>query len=200
MPIRGSVYVYERNIGGPNQWGTAAVLRAGDGRQFDRLGRSVAIDDDTIVVGATGDDDIGLGSGSAFVFQRIDGQWVESVKLLAGDGVGFERFGEMVAIDGDTIIVGAPDEDEKRGKIRRHLCISKGCRRTRPEWGQAAKITTADAVADDRFGLAGALDGTSLVTGVFQKDDNGLDSGAGYVFELGGEPSSGYEDIFQWRS
>ena len=160
---QGSVYVYERNIGGPNQWGTAAVLRAGDGRRFDRLGRSVAIDGDTIVAGATGDDDIGSGSGSAFVFQRIDGQWVESVKILAGDGIGFERFGEMVAIDGDTIIVGAPDQDDmgaKSGAIYVYQRDEGGP----GQWGQAAKITTADAVADDRFGLAGALDGTSLVT------------------------------------
>ncbi len=192
---QGSVYVYERNIGGPNQWGTAAVLRAGDGRRFDRLGRSVAIDGDTIVAGATGDDDIGSGSGSAFVFQRIDGQWVESVKLLAGDGVGFERFGEMVAIDGDTIIVGAPDQDDMGAKSGAIYVFQRDTGGP-GQWGQAAKITAADAVADDRFGLAGALDGTSLVTGVFQKDDNGLDSGAGYVFELGGEPSSGYEDIF----
>ena len=192
---QGSVYVYERNIGGPNQWGTAAVLRAGEGRPFDRLGRSVAIDGDTIVAGATGDDDIGSGSGSAFVFQRIDGQWVESVKLLAGDGIGFERFGEMVAIDGDTIIVGAPDQDDMGAKSGAIYVFQRDMGGP-GQWGQAAKITTADAVADDRFGLAGALDGTSLVTGVFQKDDNGLDSGAGYVFELGGEPSSGYEDIF----
>ena len=74
---QGSVYVYERNAGGPNQWDEVAVLRAGDGRTFDRFGRSVAIDGDTIVIGATGDDDAGLGSGSAFVFQRIEGQWVE---------------------------------------------------------------------------------------------------------------------------
>ena len=192
---QGSVYVYDRNAGGPNQWGEVAVLRAGDGRRFDRFGRSVAIEGDTIVIGATGDDDVGSGSGSAFIFQLIDGQWVESIKLLAADGIGFERFGEMVAIEGDTIIVGAPDQDDMGAKSGA-IYVFQRDEGGPDQWGQVAKITTADAVEDDRFGLAGALAGNTLITGVFQKDDNGEDSGAVYLFELGGEPSSGYEDIF----
>ncbi len=192
---QGTVYIYERNAGGPNQWGEVAVLRAGDGRRFDRFGRSVAIDGDTVVIGSTGDDDAGSGSGSAFIFQRIEGQWVESVKLLAEDGIGFERFGEMVAIDGETIIVGAPDQDDMGAKSGA-IYVFQRDEGGPDQWGQVAKITATDAVEDDRFGLAGALAGNTLVTGVFQKDDNGEDSGAAYLFELGGEPSSGYEDIF----
>ena len=66
------------------------------------------IDGDTIVVGAVLDDDNGAASGSAFVFNRIGGMWVEQVpKLLASDGAAGDRFGQFISVDGDTVLIGA---------------------------------------------------------------------------------------------
>ena len=77
-------------------------------RVDDAFGISVAIDGDTIVVGSYGGD-IGTNSGSAYVFRTSDGgaTYVEVAKLTAADAAAGDEFGRSVAIDGDTIVVGA---------------------------------------------------------------------------------------------
>jgi len=55
---------------------------------------------------------IGNGSGSAYVFTRTGSVWTEQAKLLASDGAGGDAFGISVALDGDTPIVGARDDDD----------------------------------------------------------------------------------------
>ena len=192
---QGTVYVFDRNTGGPNQWGEAARLRAGDGATFDRFGTSVAISGDTIVVGATGDDDGGSGAGTAFVFDRQDGQWVETAKLIAADSSDRARFGAMVSIDSDTIIVGAPEEDEK-GTNAGAVYIFQRDSGSAGQWGQVAKLTAADAAEEDQFGAAVAVGGDFAVSGTFRKDVLGESSGSAYLFQLGGESSSEYMDVF----
>ena len=61
----GSAYVYSRHMGGINNWGEVAKLKASDAAAGDFFGRSVSVDGDTAVIGATRDDDTALGSGSA---------------------------------------------------------------------------------------------------------------------------------------
>ena len=73
-------------------------------------GKSVAIDGDIAVVGAPGDSNE---KGAAYVLRTTDGgaTYVELAKLTASDRysvAGEHRFGWSVAIDGDTIVVGAP--------------------------------------------------------------------------------------------
>ena len=69
----GSVYVFDRNQGGPNAWRQIAKLTANDGEAGDEFGVSVAISGNTIVVGALRDDDGAENSGSAYVFERNEG-------------------------------------------------------------------------------------------------------------------------------
>ena len=55
-----------------------------DARQYDYFGVSVAIDDDMVVVGASGEDGAGEDSGAAYVFQRqADGTTFNKVARLA---------------------------------------------------------------------------------------------------------------------
>ena len=82
-------------------------LTAIDGAAGDWFGFSVAIAGDTIVVGASDDDDNGFASGSVYVFTRTGTIWTAQTKLTASDGANFDQFGFSVAIAGDTIVVGA---------------------------------------------------------------------------------------------
>ena len=103
--LSGSVYVFEREDDGT--WTRTEKLTAGDdAAKFDRLGYSVAISDDTIVVAAPGDDGE---KGSAYVFERSDGTWSQTKKLVKdkGDAAEYDFFGKSVAISGGTIVVGA---------------------------------------------------------------------------------------------
>ncbi|EJK67638.1 hypothetical protein THAOC_11302, partial [Thalassiosira oceanica] len=99
-----------------------AKLLAPDGATWDEFGRSVAIYGDTIVVGAPCDDDNGENSGSAHVFVRSGEEWTHQAKLLAPDGAEYDCFGDSVAIYGDTIVVGAPYDDDIQQWIGTRLC------------------------------------------------------------------------------
>ncbi|UCE59025.1 MAG: hypothetical protein JSU63_16470, partial [Phycisphaerales bacterium] len=101
----GSAYVFVRS---GSSWSHQAKLLAGDGAAGDSFGWSVAIEADTIVVGADSDDDSGDSSGSAYVFVRSDSSWSEEAKLLASDGAAGDFFGRSVALDDNTAVVGAP--------------------------------------------------------------------------------------------
>lgn len=92
-----------------------AKLIAADGAAQDNFGVSVALSGDTAVVGASGDDDNGTHSGSAYIFVRdASALWTQQAKLLPLDGAANNFFGLSVAISGDSAIIGAPFDDDKR--------------------------------------------------------------------------------------
>ncbi len=116
-PNQGSAYVFVEPAGG---WAGAltesATLTASDGAAGDGFGFPVAISDETVMVGANGDD-IGANTnqGSAYVFVKPDGGWAgaltESTKLTASDGAAGDGFGASMALSGDAVVVGAPVDD-----------------------------------------------------------------------------------------
>ncbi len=111
----GSAYAFTRS---GSVWTQQVKLLAGDGAASDEFGHSVSIsaNGDTALIGARSDDDNGFGSGSAHVFKRSGGAWMQGVKILPGDGDSPDNFGFSVSIDGDTALVGAhADEDNGTG-------------------------------------------------------------------------------------
>jgi hypothetical protein len=79
----GSAYVFElSDSSDATSWTQVAKLTAADGAGSDYFGHchSVAISDGTIVVGAYGDSDKGVQSGSAYVFEKSDSS-DETLKL-----------------------------------------------------------------------------------------------------------------------
>ncbi len=112
----GSAYIFDRNEGGPDNWGEVTKIVASDGAISDQFGKSVAISENTVVVGAFEDDDNGNRSGSAYIFERNEGgpdNWGEVTKILPSNGAAEDRFGVSVAISGDTVVVGAYRSDAR---------------------------------------------------------------------------------------
>jgi hypothetical protein len=104
----GSVHVFRYD---GTSWNEEAGLTAGDLAARDRFGFAVAVSGNTLVVGSPYDDDLGSSSGAAYVFRYDGATWVEEAKLLAADLAAGDKFGNAVAIDGDTLVVGAPYHD-----------------------------------------------------------------------------------------
>ena len=100
----GSAYVFVRSGG---NWTQHAKLLAADGAAGDLLGWSVSVSGDTAVVGAIYDDDMGLESGSAYVFLRSGANWTQQAKLVAADGAAGHNFAWSVSVSGDTAVIGA---------------------------------------------------------------------------------------------
>ncbi len=102
----GSAFIFNRQ--GTN-WTEQAKIRANDYTTYDQFGYSVAIDGNTAVVGATGDDVNGADSGSVYVFTRSGESWNQSSKFSARDSALFSHFGKSIAVDGDNIAIGATE-------------------------------------------------------------------------------------------
>jgi len=95
-------------------WSRHQFVSPHDGQSGAGFSSSLALDGDTLVVGAPFDDHSGLDdAGSAYVFQRDPdtNQWLEVQKLTASDADDEDVFGWSVAIEGDLIAVGAPNHD-----------------------------------------------------------------------------------------
>ncbi|MHC4141499.1 MAG: hypothetical protein ACYSUF_06320 [Planctomycetota bacterium] len=103
-PHVGSAFVFRRDSG---VWVQEDELVPSDGEVDDRFGWSTAISGDAAVIGAPGDDEQGLGSGSAYLFHRAGTSWVESAKLLGSDIDQYESFGRAISLDGNKALVGA---------------------------------------------------------------------------------------------
>jgi hypothetical protein len=107
----GSVYVFVKPETG---WVTtsnyAAKLTASDGSPADDFGWSVAISGDIIVVGSPNAHDDYINRGTVYIFTKPANGWqttsAYTSELFAFNRTGVTRFGQSVAIEGDTIIVG----------------------------------------------------------------------------------------------
>ena len=105
----GSAYVFSYE---GDQWSEEQKLLAIDGVTDDRFGVSVALDEDTAIVGMSNDDDNGGSSGSAYVFRYDGTTWIQDAKLLPLDGAELDRFGGSVGISNDIALVGSYGDDD----------------------------------------------------------------------------------------
>ena len=196
-PDAGAAYIFTRSAG---VWSQTAKLTATDGEAYDSFGISVAINGDTAVIGAHGDDGASPESGSVYVFTRdSSGMWSQTATLTASDGESLDYFGYSVAMDGDTILVGAYQDDgaddlEDSGSAYVFVAPATGWsawNSLSPE--EQAALTTkltalagaaSDAGDGDNFGISVALDGDTAVIGAIGDDDttNRIDSGSVYIF------------------
>ncbi|RME44209.1 MAG: hypothetical protein D6791_13715 [Chloroflexi bacterium] len=106
----GSAYVFVRS--GSN-WVEQAKLIADDGQAQDFFGNSVSLSGAHALIGAYGDDDTAIDSGSAYVFVRNGSTWTQRAKLTARDGTWFDNFGVSVSVNGKYTLIGADEDDDK---------------------------------------------------------------------------------------
>ncbi len=174
----GSAYVFVRPAG---NWTQQAKLTASDASGGDLFGVSVAVQDDTAVVGAFWDDHAGgINAGSAYVFIRSGGVWTQQTKLVASDAAEDDFFGNRVALSGDTAIIGAWDDTNAGGTDAGSAYVFV---RSGGVWNQQAKLVASDGAAHDLFGSSVGLSGDTAIVGAQRADHDGLASaGAAYVF------------------
>lgn len=105
--FRGSVYHFERLPGGT--WALVEILINANGDLFDRFGEAVALTDDLLAVGKPQDPSWATDISEVMLYERgANRTWSYLTSLRASDASGGASFGASVAIEGDTIVVGAP--------------------------------------------------------------------------------------------
>ena len=188
----GAVYVFEKSGG---SWRQTLKISESRGRGSlhvsldpnDEFGRSVALSEagTVLVVGAPGDDDDGNGSnsGAAYVFEKSGSSWEQTLKLSAvgsdPDGLNVslnadDRFGFSVGVSGDSLVVGAPYNDESGNESSdADSGAAYVFERSGGSWEQTLKISgssgsdrlSVDLGANETFGVSVSLSGTSLAVG-----------------------------------
>ena len=196
---RGAAYIFEKPAGG---WqGTilesATLIPTGRGSN-DRVGIDVAIDGDTVAIGANGDDDTAGQEGAIYIFEKPVGGWVglptESAKLVPAPRAGANsgETGTTVAIDGGVVVSGS--RSQTQGDDTRQ---GRGLVFLEPPGGwtgvlnESAVLIASDGQSGDRLGRGVAVEGGIIAVGATAWDIGApnTNNGAVYVFE---EPPGGW--------
>ena len=159
-PAQGAVYVFTESNG---TWTQTQKLTANDGAAYDNFALSVALKGSTILVGsphaAIGGN---AGQGALYVFTESNGTWSQTQKLAASDGATNDSFGESVALEGGTALIGAYN-----ATINGH--IWQGAvyffTESNGSWSEGQKLTASDGTAGANFGNAVALNGSTALIG-----------------------------------
>jgi hypothetical protein len=184
----GSVYVFRNSSG---TWSEVAKLQAGDRQDGQSFGGDVALSGDTLVVGASRDNQVADGAGAGYVFTRAGDNWVQQQKLTASDGIAGDFLGQSVSVSGDTIILGAPNGCIEGSDATFTSCIGRDLSAGNKAyvyfwdgtaWVEEAKLVSSTGEIGDFFGIV-AVSGSTAVIGADGDDDKGLDAGAAYIFK-----------------
>jgi len=211
----GAVYVFVRQGA---TWSQQAYIKASNTGDSDRFGDSVALSGDTLVVGAPNEKSDATGvngdehnddapwSGAAYVFVRSGSTWSQQAYLKAVNTGAGDNFGHAVGISGDTIVVGAPNEDSAATGVdgdpfddfaglsgAAYVFVRSGS-----TWSQQAYLKASNTDPSDKFGMDVAISGDTVVVGASweasaasgvdgdEEDDSLPRSGAAYVFSREG--------------
>lgn len=154
----GAAYLYYRTGG---TWEKEAVLDPDDNRDGDAFGKSVAINDDKVVVGAPfADPDLGTGrvtnAGAAYVYHKKGSLWKQEQKLVLEDGAVFDHFGRSVSVNHSFVAVGASGEDHYNVTRTGAAYLFK---REHKNWDLQTRIISDLPYEDGDYGAGVALDG-----------------------------------------
>lgn len=141
-----------------------------DGSSLDHFGwLGVDLDDGVAVVGASGDDNE---AGSVYLFNVATGAQID--KLQADDRSGGDLFGWELGIHSGTALIGAPHDDNMGSAYL--FDVASGL--------QLHKLVSDDREVGDDFGVRVAINGDFAIVASLGDDDNGMNSGAAYVFDV----------------
>lgn len=166
----GRAYVFTATAAG---WAQTAEVQGSDTAAGDNFGTAVAISGSTAVVGAPGR----RSGGRAYVFTRTGAGWTQTAVLKASDTAQLDGFGTALALSAATLIVSAPDQADRAGRVYVFVDTALG-------WKQTAELKGADTAANDGFGGQLALSGPTMVVnaGSHLTSRVGQAEGAVYVF------------------
>lgn len=150
----GTVYIFNKDQGGIDNWGFVKQLSASDPHQNDDFGTSVAINEDLVLVGAIlGDSSsINVDTGTAYLFSKdVGGQdnWGMIKRFTSPNLMLNDYFGGSVSISGDFIIIGAYGVQNRIGMAHLYYRNNGGI----DQWGLSSNISRINGQIGDNFGF-----------------------------------------------
>jgi hypothetical protein len=184
--------VFQRSAGWGGHWVFAQRLLASNPAPWMTFGYDVAIDGDTILVGAPyWKDSLHRDQAGVFVFERMEsGYWEETQQIGRIDGIAFDHVGRSVALEGDLAVLGVP-----MGGDPRTSGAAMVYRRNSDRGGEWELIAILNDTAPENgleFGWSVATNGREILVGAPYDRDRGYEAGAATVFvrQLSRDPGS----------
>ncbi len=184
--FRGAVYIFQLTIDeSGSHWVQQAVLTPTDVWAGDQFGSSLALAAGTLVVGSPGADlGLSLNQGAAYVFERTNGAWAQTAKLLDPDGVQLDEFGRSVAINAaksTVVVANSPSLTTKLGEA--HVFV-----RSEGSWAHDAVLLPESPEPGDQFGSTVAIEEELVAVGAPSRTVAGQAfRGAVYLYQPGDE-------------
>lgn len=202
----GAIYIFDRTFANAEDevgsWAQRAYLKASNTAALDKFGHRLAMDGDSLLVGAPDQDGGISNSGAAYVFTVAANTWTQQAYLKAANADVDDAFGSSVDIWQDTLVIGAPLEDSSVAGINANPADNGAAdsgaaytfTRSAGSWTQHSHIKPNVVGAGDQFAYSVSLDVDVMVVGApFEQsfdvgvnadatDDSRIKSGAGYVF------------------
>ena len=199
----GSAYVFAHDdISG--DWTFLQKLAAFDRAVNDNYGCSVDMTQGNIVIGAWAEDENVIGTdpmtdaGSAYIYEwNLADEFIFEQKIVATDRATDDRFGFLVAISGQDILVGAPNHDLDAAGVLPQADAGAAYlfEHVGGVWNQTQKFDAFDRQTLDYFGEAIGIHGDKIMIGSWGNDydefgdPTGLyEAGAAYIFDAGNNP------------
>lgn len=173
----GSVYLFRFN---GDSWVEEQKIIGSVRLPSDRFGASVGISADRVIVGGEWFSANGT-PGSAYIFEFDGSLWQQAARLVPAHGSLQAGFGHAVAIEGDTAVISAYQEDELRGTNVGAVYIF---RFDGTSWREERKFAASDGESYHYLGGSIGVSGDTLVAGAAGDDGAGYGSGAAYIFDL----------------
>jgi hypothetical protein len=192
-PLQGTAYIF-RFDHTSGAWLEHQRLNSPDNEPYDFFGWSVGIDQGIAVVGAPGDDDLGMEAGAAWVFRKNElDVWEWDVKLLLGNGEARDLFGSAVGVSAGRVAVTSPQKNSGTLREVGAAYVFEFDPDPGPGvWFQSAEIRPEDGASYDHFGQSVDLKGKRIIVGSPYSDDHHnsyYNSGSAYVYRHYQRPS-----------
>jgi LPXTG-site transpeptidase (sortase) family protein len=176
----GKAYIFKRD---GQVWRAETMLKADSGRSGDSFGNSIALYNDTLVVGALhADPNLGAGrvtnAGMAYVFQRSGSDWEESATLNAIDSQYFDHFGQSVDIYSNVIVVGADGATQAGNSKSGAVYVFQ---KEKGAWNLQTRAVTDPTSEGDLFGRSVAISRDWFAAGASGRNPGAI-TGAGEAF------------------
>ncbi len=209
-----TTYTVTVNVPPTSTLAQQAYIKASNTETLDGFGGALSISADTLALGAPLEDSNATGvngtqidnsaveSGAVYVYTRSAGIWSQQAYVKPSNTQAFDFFGSAVDVDGDTLVVGAPNEDSNATGINGNDSDDSAAEsgavyvftRTAGVWSQQAYIKASNTQAGYLFGTSVSISGDWLVVGSpgeasnatgingDQADTSAPEAGAAYVF------------------
>lgn len=158
-------------------------VTAGDNSFAANFGTGLAISGNLAIVGAPyAGFNNNTNQGAAYIFTRSKGAWTEAQELKESSGATDDFFGDSVAIDGTTILVGADGDTVNGAQYQGAVYVYT---ETNGTWSETQKVTAGDGIGGDYYGTPISASGNTVMIGAWSATINGKYSqGAVYVYNV----------------